>query len=562
MIWSVATRQADDRSTPRPLVGSDRASTAIVTISLLVLAAGCTPRPRVLTFEERQPIDRRFVEYPAGFELERYAVNLSGANKIAFDAAGNLFVAEGGIDGSEPRIYAFAPAGKMFDVYPVGPSLFPFAGKRFRLYGPIGGMIAHDGKLFVSHRDADDFGVITALDYNGGHRTVVAGLPAQGEHGVTDLAIHPRSGRLYFGVGSATNSGVVGPDDFALGWARKHPAFHDIPYLPLVLRGQRFDSINPSAGLFTPGPETAVSAHGQPFGISNKTRLPGVAPSDPKFTGGIFSVAPEGGDLKVEAHGIRYPRGLAFNEYEQLYFTNNGMEARGTRPVLNDTDALLRLPAGGTPNFGWPDHSADLLPIAPDALRRADPEGNPNRFQPPGSMILRSGYPDVSFLIDHDASGLVVPNRREFVHGIFPSQSGAAGLALPPAEGPFAGFVGSALVALAGDRAPFATSGMKLRDPRPGHKIVRVDLTRRQVRDFIQNVQGPAAGGDEGSIYQLQRPIDVKFGPDGALYILDLGRMTVKGNGDVRVEGRTGQIFRLRPLKRGTAREADAARAE
>lgn len=548
------------RDTVRHARPSRRAAAAAspalgVALAVLLFAGGCARGPRVLKQDERQVIDRRFVEYPAGFELERYAVDLTGPSKIAFDADGNLFVAEAGLDGCEPRIFGFSPAGKRFDIYPIRKGIFLFAPDPFQLHGPIGGMVVHKGRLYVSHRDASGTGVITALDYNGGHRTIVAGLPARGEHGVTDLAIHPRNGRLYFGVGSATNSGVVGPDDFALGWAHDHPKTHDVPYLPVVLRGRRFDSPNPRAGLFT-GPELAVTAFFQPFGSSNKTRIPGVSPNNPKFNGGLFSVEPDGGDLRVEAHGIRHPRGLAFNEYDQLFFTNNGMEMRGTRPVMDCPDALVRLPAGGTPWFGFPDYTPDLLPVDPDALKRVDPNGNPNRFQPPPSLILGTGYPDVSFGIDHDASGLVIPARREFVHGVFPSQSGAAGIAMPPAEGAFGGFVGSAIVALSGDRAPFSTSGMKLKDPRPGYKLVRVDVTRRQVRDFIRNVQERPASRVDENPHQLERPVDVKFAPDGALYILDLGRVTLRADGQMRLDGGSGQIFRLRPTREPIGRQA------
>jgi len=46
--------------------------------------------------------------------------------------------------------------------------------------------------------------LLTALDMRGGHTTIVAGLPARGDYGVTDLAFSPNNGRLYFGVGAAT----------------------------------------------------------------------------------------------------------------------------------------------------------------------------------------------------------------------------------------------------------------------------------------------------------------------------------------------------------------------
>src|SRR6185503_18847101 len=106
------------------------------------------------------------------------------------------------------------------------------------------------------------------------------------------------------------------------------------------------------------------------------------------FNGGIFSVAPDGGDLRAEAHGIHYPRGLVFNEFSTLYFTNNGMEARGSRPVNDDPDTVTQLNPG-LPNqkitwYGWPDYTTDLHPVT-DA-----------RYQPPEWLILPYGYPDLS----------------------------------------------------------------------------------------------------------------------------------------------------------------------
>ena len=42
----------------------------------------------------------------------------------------------------------------------------------------------------------------------------------------------------------------------------------------------------------------------------------------------------------------------------------------------------------------------------------------------------------------------------------------------------------------------------------------------------------------------MERPIDVKFGPDGAMYVLDFGFMEMK-KGREHVRGQTGKIYRL-----------------
>jgi glucose/arabinose dehydrogenase len=234
----------------------------------------------------------------------------------------------------------------------------------------------------------------------------------------------------------------------------------------------------------------------------------------------------------VEAHGVRYPAGLGFSEPGVLYMTNQGMKLRGTRPVKDDPDVMLRVVHGQW--YGWPDFSANLLPIR---------EG---RFQPPVEMIVKSGYRDLSFLIDHESSGLAAPNpNSNLLMAEFRPLSGAAKFDFAPASGPFsrlrqAGNV--AIAALMGDRAPFDSGNLKLAGP-TGYKVVQVNVDDRQVRDFIRNTrEGPASRYSEGP--GLERPIDVKFGPDGAMYVLDFGQMEMK-KGRERVKGETGRVFKL-----------------
>src|SRR5436190_1193188 len=83
-----------------------------------LVRAGCPPGPRMLRPEERYPIDRAKVEYPAGFDLERYIVNLTAPTAIAWDADQNTLVAESGIGDHDVRIIAVRPDGSRFDVYP------------------------------------------------------------------------------------------------------------------------------------------------------------------------------------------------------------------------------------------------------------------------------------------------------------------------------------------------------------------------------------------------------------------------------------------------------------
>ncbi|MFI5382282.1 MAG: PQQ-dependent sugar dehydrogenase [Tepidisphaerales bacterium] len=507
----------------------------LLAIVLLPALTGCTGGPSLLHPDNQPVIDRKIIEYPANSELRRVVDGLTAPTAFTFDDEGNLVVAEGGVGGHDVRIFGFKPDGSQFDIYLRGtrlpipniplPVSIPGTDK-FTLYGPVGGVAFAHGKLYVSHRDESGKGVITAMGYDGSHKTIVADLPAQGDYGVTDLAFAP-NGRLYFGVGAATNSGVVGMDN--VSWLAEHREVCDKPAVDTYLLGRRFDTENPFSGIFG-GADVVVTGPFQPFGRSIDTRIPKAPTGKP--TAAIYSVDPAGGDMRVEAHGIRYPVGLGFSEQGLLYFTNQGMKLRGTRPVKDDPDAMLRLVVGQW--YGWPDYATNLMPIR-------DP-----RFQPPVEMLVRTGYRDLASLVDHEASGLTPPNPNSSLLTVeFRPLAGASKFAFAPPSGPFsrlrqAGNV--AIVALWGERAPFDTSGMKLTGP-TGFKVVLVNIDDREVSEFIRNTE-PGPGSLRGNSLELERPIDVKFGPDGALYILDFGRIKVE-KGYVHLPGGTGKIFKL-----------------
>src|SRR5688500_1461453 len=135
-------------------------------------------------------------------------------------------------------------------------------------------------------------------------------------------------------------------------------------------------------------------------------------------------------------------------------------------------------------------------------------------------MIRKTGYGELLIAIDHAASNLTVPNRSTLLQATFPSLSGAAKLAFPPATGPFADMRRSAIIAMSGDRAPFATNGEKLIGP-VGYKVMRVDVDKKQMTDFIRNTRGVPAHRLGKNVVALERPLDVKFDPtDGSMLVL------------------------------------------
>jgi hypothetical protein len=514
-----------------------------------LVATGCARGPTFIPVAQRRPVDRRLVEYPGGVVMKEVGREFNAPVDVDFDDDGTMFVAAGGYGDFEPTIIGYREDGTTFSVYPAGrlaqlPFRIPYTGA-FRIYGPIGGMAVDQqkNKIYVTHRDYDGNGMITAFGFDGSHSVVVAGLPAQGDFGMGDVAISRVTGRLWFGVGAATNSGVVGLDNWH--WAKKYGSFCDKPALPLRLTGYHFMSKNPDAGLLG-GSEIAVTGPFQAFGESTKSII--LAARNDRPTAALYSCDPAGGGLAVEAHGIRWPRGIAFDEFDRPYMTNNGMELRGTRPVKDDPDAVLWVANNAW--YGWPDFSADLLPITSA------------KFQPPPELAIPYGYPDVSFLIDHNASnngeGLIPPRRNSLLQGVFPSLSGVAKLDFVPSDGPLKQWRNNAIVALSGDRSPFATGGAKnFRGPM-GFKVCRLDMTTREIEDVVRNTKGGPASRLPRGEGLIERPWAVKFAPDGKLYIVDIGEMDHRDGRD-RVKRNTGRIYVIEPAP-GAAEKQPATR--
>lgn len=515
------------------------------------LLGGCVHGPVAYKPAAQATMDRRNVDYPAGFDLKLVASGFTAPVAIAFDDAGTKLVAEAGFD-AEPRIWAIKGDHTLQLIYPFSRRI-PFSPVQpgFQIYGPIGGMVVDHHKIYVSHRDRDGYGVITQFGFDGSHKTITSGWPAQGDYGLTDLAVLHDPGRregdrLFFACGSATNSGIVGLDNMM--WLRRYRDFCDQSAVAMDLLGLRSLTKNPFASIFIPGGgETADTGPFQPFAKSDLTRVPATPAKRPNSV--VASVAIEGGNERIHAYGFRYPRGLAISDRGTLYFTNDGMEMRGSRPVKDDPCALIHIYTSGPPTpGGFPDYSASLEEI------------NQQKFQPPMTAFPRNNVPKVGFLLEHgEGSGFQRPDPGDWENlsrtrtAVFPPLSGAAKLAFPPAEGPLASaFRGEVFVALSGDTAPFGTGDYPLVRP-VGYKVVRVNLDTGKVQDFIFNVgMLPGSQIERRGFVGLERPVDVKVGPDGALYVLDMGEIEYKTDGRQKVARAGGKLFKLVPSRAAT----------
>jgi glucose/arabinose dehydrogenase len=182
---------------------------------------------------------------------------------------------------------------------------------------PIVDVAFHNDTLFVAHR----YKISTVDMTNGTVKDIIVSLPTSGDHHVNQIALSPDGWRLYFGVGSATNSGVVSGDDSSnAGWLGNAPKTHDVPAKNITLAGQIFESPN----ILTA--EQGDNANTGDFVQFNSSTEEGqTIRGELKCTSCILSANLDGSNLQLEGWGLRNPSGLAFNDEGRLFAVVHGL---------------------------------------------------------------------------------------------------------------------------------------------------------------------------------------------------------------------------------------------
>lgn len=424
--------------------------------------------------------DARAAQLPPGFVAAVVAADLTYPTSIEFDDRGGLYVAEAGFcygdEAAPARVKRITRAGPNQTVTDVVAD---------QLNGPVTDILWHQGRLYISHR-----GKISVVEGPNKVRDLVTGLPSLGDHHNNGLAVGP-DGKIYFGQGTATNSGVVGVDNFLFGWLQKYPDVHDIPARAVKLRGQAFEAPDPIALLAKKERVTAKTSAFHPFGKTAEEGAP--VKGEVKANGTILRMDPDGSNLEVYAWGLRNPFGLGFTPDGKLLCTDAGMDERGSRPVANAPDCLWEIKAGAW--YGFPDFVGGE-PVT-DAKFKSD--------RGPAPQFLLADHPDV---------------QKPLL--ALPPHTGGAKFDLARG-GPFG--QGAAYVALMGDMTP--ATGAK--GEHPGFAVAKLDLATLKAEPFFRaraDALGPK-GFEHAATAGPRRPVDVKFSPDGlSLFVADLGAMT------------------------------------
>lgn len=567
----------------------DRASS----VGVELLPLGENPQalkipPADLSPSYRRP-DPSQILAPPGYVVELYAASLDFPVDVAFDDRGEAYIAEGGFNdfgtsplrAPSPQIIQLRPDGTKRVVYD---EAVPFSQIREAassadmpegLIPPISGLTWHGGKLYVAHRSR-----ISVLDPKDDDpktrfKTIVNGLPEWGN----SLAGKPqfdRDGKLVFFVPTQGNAGVV--DEH---WAVNVLFFnklksHEIPGEDVTLTGRNFHvplDLADEAEPFVRSPnESVISANREltariPYGHRRKLSPPpgddqtgAFAPLWTKTTSGqvvsgekicngaFFRCDADGSGLERIAWGFRSSGGYRFSADGRLICTQNGAGPIRPRGPWFDFDAIYEVVRDEW--YGWPDFLGGL-PI------------DDSRFQ------VMEGPRD--FLLTEETHRELLKGRDRPRPPLarLTAQSGVQGLVFGRTE--FGVDPNSVLVAEMGTLLPHFKGGrlfysavdreerMRLQDtmPRPsppdidfdwpGFKVQIVDLRSGKARDFLVNqAKGPATAQRGGG---LERPFRLEWGPDGALYVVDLGIVSVsehEGKTYANAHASTGVVWRIR----------------
>lgn len=423
------------------------------------------------------------INVPPGYTVEVFVEGLDSPSSILFTDDGQILITDTGYITGNP--YVARLVNNQVEVIANGFNV------------PLIGINYLDGNIYVSH-----MGAITIVRPDGTKQDIITGLPSYGDFSNSRVAFG-QDNKMYFGQGTATNSGVVGLDNL---WVKDYPFFHDNSGNYIMLNGQNFQTNNM---LIPTSTEQVLTGAYSPYGEPN---LPfEVRKATVRATGSILRANLDGSELELVAWGLRSPSYVQFDSSNRLFSTNNGYNIRGSRPIANAPDEFHLI----SPNmwYGWPDFAGGEPVTSP----RYKPEGG---IQP---EFLLSNHPNIP--------------PRPFAS--FPPGAVIAGFDFN--QNINFGPVGDIYIAEFG-----AVSINGVGEPLPqytgiGHRVSKIDIITGTVTTFAINRSGfPSSITREGG---FGRPSDVTFGPDGAMYVVDMGNNTLE-NPNIFIPD-TGVIWRI-----------------
>ena len=340
-----------------------------------------------------------------GYDLSLMVDGLNFPSNIALGPDGQIWVTEaGGFPDLPPALKQINidANGQATATTVLAPNMMPPG----MLAGPFTDVHFWNGMVWLSHRQTGANGWtvgalsrFNATDPVGTFETVLTNLPSTGDHS-NNVVVFGADGRGYIGLGSATNSGVVGADN-VLRWVPDAPGFAEIAPVDITFRPNGYTARIPTE--LDPG-SNAVTAAYRAFDTGAETEaytVPAATFDNPTNgiiagSGTVYSFDPMADNamstMRLEAWGLRNPFGLGFDAEDdsRLFISNNGSDIRGqatdpndplnpakfeiqgNRPIANDHDEMFVITVGGEAEFfGWPDFLHD--PNTNEVLDANDP---------------------------------------------------------------------------------------------------------------------------------------------------------------------------------------------
>ncbi len=441
-----------------------------------------------------RPVDSADIILPEGYKIEAVAQGLNYPTSITFDEKGNIYILEAGYAYGEifvaPRLLRLDAEGKFTEI------------AKGNKNGPWTAVDFHHGNFYISEGGVMEGGKILKVTPDGSITELVKGLPSFGDHHTNGAIV--KDNYIYFGQGTATNSGVVGKDNKEFGWLLRKNDFHDIPCEDIILTGENFKTEN----VLSDDKEKIMTGAFVPYGT--KTSPGQVIKGKIPCSGAVMRIPLAGGEPELVAWGFRNPYGLNFDPNGNLYVIENGYDRRGSRPVFGAGDLMWKVENGTW--YGWPDFSGS------DSVSGED-------FRTPRIKAK-------SLLQAHKN----IPPEPVAIFGVHSSSNG-----FDFSRNASFGFPGFAFVAQFGDMAPYVGKVFGA----IGFKVVMVDVTNGNISNFAANKgdrNGPASLLNKGG---LERPVAVKFDEDGkTMYIVDFGILEVTKKGPAPKQ-RTGVLWKI-----------------
>lgn len=491
--------------------------------------------------ESQRPIHPEDIVVPEGYVIEAVAKGLSYPTDVTLDEQGNVYIAEAGghTYGTKPPR---APEARILQLMPDGTTKILYdkvvpmtnikekessADMEEGLIPPLTGITYYNGKLYISHRSR-----YSTLDLKTNEfKTIINGLPSWGEF----LNAKPifRNNKMYFFLSTQGNTGVIEEH-----WAEvinefNKPEAHEVPGEDITLTGKNFWV--PTHKLTIVDKDSMLTGVYVPLGEQTK---PGqVIKGQTICNGAFFQCDLDGSNIQRIAWGLRSSFGYRFSPDGRLITTMNSANPMPPRGMYFDWETVYEIVQGEW--YGWPDFYSGM-PITDTAFGVKPEEQGFVLTKETHQKLLKGKtlprQPLVKMPVHSAAQGMVfgngsmgVPQNDILVAEfgtIVPEFKGEEFHKHLPPEMP---------------KEPNAPHGAKYNWP--GFKVQQVNLQTGAITDLIYNKNNLPASAKGGG--GLERPLQMEWGKDGSLYIVDFGIVEFDDTG-MNAHPFTGVLWRVR----------------